>query len=222
LTTFVVFRNGMIDNTDKHTHTYTHTHPTYTSTIFYTHSLLRAESPGGCAVAECSPSVCTGVPLVCVCEQIGTCRGRRAPPRHRWAYLCARRVAHARRSVRRRRRRPRHTHTGPRSGRRRRDQCDQSPHQYRIFSATLRRARHTPLFSLFRLFRLFYFILSPFVSRFLSTHANPTASPRTHTETHRHTPQTHQQTQTTSSVVRRQRPRPRDTGQVLYRGTLQQ
>jgi len=126
--------------------------------------------------------VCTYVPLVCVCKQIGTCLGRRAPPRHRWAYLCARRVAHARRSARRLRRRPRHTHRtpfGPTPSRPVRSESASVPDLLRY---TPTRAAHTT----FSLFRLFYFILSPFVSRFLSTHANPTVSPRTYTQTHTH------------------------------------
>jgi len=61
-------------------------------------------------------------------------------------------------------------------------------------------ARGTHHFFSFSSFLPFFFILSPFVSRFLSTHANPTASPRKYTETH--TPHTHQQTQTISVACR--------------------
>lgn len=115
-------------------------------------------------MAECSIQCVR----VCTCARIyryTPCRWRRAPPpTRRWAYLCDGRAAHARRSARRR---PRHTHTpGPRSGRRRRDQCDQSPHQYRIFSATLRRAS-THHFFLFFVFFLFFFLFSFFPLSFL-------------------------------------------------------
>jgi len=202
--------------TNKHTHTHTHTYPTYTSTIFYTytHSLLRAESPGGCAVAECSPSVCTGVPLVCVCEQIGTCRGRRAPPRHRWAYLCARRVAHARRSARRRRRRPRHTHRtpfGPTPSRPVRSESASVPDLLRY---TPTRAAHTT-FSLFRLFCLFFsFFPLSFLVFCPRTQTQRLALANTLKHTHRIHINKRKRYQSPAENV--QRPRPRDTGQVLY------